>query len=122
MLPPGSILTRRLMMLLLLTGGCSPRGVVRPGRVGGGSRDDADDDDDLGSARARKPHPPVVVGLAAGDGLFLENKLDEGSIEIVSDFPVLLLLHDEFVFESVDFLLQLLNGTFSEFSASFSLL
>lgn len=122
MLPPGSILTRRLMMLLLLTGGCSPRGVVRPGRVGGGSRDDADDDDDLGSARAWKPHPPVVVGLAAGDGLFLENKLDEGSIEIVSDFPVLLLLHDEFVFESVDFLLQLLNGTFSEFSASFSLL
>lgn len=120
MLPPGSILTRRLMMLLLLTGGWSPRGVVQPGRVGGGSRDDADDD--LGSARARKPHPPVVVGLAAGDGLFLENKLDEGSIEIVSDFPVLLLLHDEFVFESVDFLLQLLNGTFSEFSASFSLL
>lgn len=109
-------------MLLLLTGGCSPlRGVVRPGRVGGGSRDD--NDDDLGSASARKPHPPaVVVVLAAGDGLFLENKLDEGSIEIVSDFPVLLLLHDEFVFESVDFLLQLLNGTFSEFSASFSLL
>lgn len=56
------------------------------------------------------------------DGLFLENELDEGGVEIVSDFPVLLLLHDEFVFESVDFLLQLLNGTFSEFSAGLSLL
>lgn len=107
------------MLLLLTEGFFVPRGVVRPGRVGGGSRDDDDDDADLGSARA-KPYPPVVV--LAGDGLFLENKLDEGSIEIVSDFPVLLLLHDEFVFESVDFLLQLLNGTFSEFSASFSLL
>lgn len=35
-----------------------------------------------------------------GDDLFLEDELDEGGVEIVSNFPVLLLLHDEFVCRS----------------------
>lgn len=29
--------------------------------------------------------------------LFLEDELDEGGVQVVSDFPVLLLLQDEFV-------------------------
>jgi hypothetical protein len=29
--------------------------------------------------------------------LFLEDKFDEGAVEVVSDFPVFLLLHDKFV-------------------------
>lgn len=54
--------------------------------------------------------------------LFLEDKLDEGGVEVVSNFSVLLLLGNELVFESVDFLLQFLNGTLSKLSTGFGLL
>lgn len=67
----------------------------------GGNGDDDDGDTPTVHSHRWKPRTGREEALHRdGDGLFLEDELDEGGVEIVSNFPVLLLLHDEFVCRS----------------------